>query len=106
MIMLTRKIVLLLTAALLVVPVSAHSPICDCFDNGDGSVTCEGGFSDGASAEGVDINVFASSGKMLVDGAMSASSEFTFDMPDVDYRVVFDAGDGHTVEIDGRDIEE
>ena len=24
----------------------AHTPICSCFDEGDGNVTCEGGFSD------------------------------------------------------------
>ena len=28
----------------------AHTPLCSCYDNGDGSVECEGGFSDGSSA--------------------------------------------------------
>jgi hypothetical protein len=101
-----QRAVKILSLTALSLPAVAHSPICDCFDNGDGSITCEGGFSDGASATGVSINVYDGSGKMLFDGAMSETSEYTFDMPGVAYRVVFDAGDGHTVEIDGRDIEE
>ena len=33
----------------------AHNAICDCFDNGDETITCEGGFSDGAKAVGVPL---------------------------------------------------
>jgi hypothetical protein len=102
----TSKFPAILSGWLVCLAALAHSPVCDCFDNGDGSITCEGGFSDGASATGVSIDVFAASGKMLIDGVMSELSEFTFEMPGQAYRVVFDAGDGHTVEIDGRDIEE
>lgn len=86
--------------------VLAHSPICECYDNGDDTVTCEGGFSDGSSAEGAPIKVFDLQGKLLLEGKMSARSEFSFTMPDGDFRVVFDAGEGHSVEIDSRDIEE
>ncbi len=42
--------------------VYAHSPICSCMDNGDGTVTCEGAFSDGSSASGVRIFVRESHG--------------------------------------------
>lgn len=35
----------------------AHTPLFSCYDNGDGSVTCEGGFSDGSSAAGVAVRV-------------------------------------------------
>jgi hypothetical protein len=35
----------------------AHTPLCSCYDNGDGTVTCEGGFSDGSSASGVQMRV-------------------------------------------------
>ena len=35
----------------------AHTPLFDCFDNGDDTLTCEGGFSDGSSAAGVSIRV-------------------------------------------------
>jgi hypothetical protein len=83
----------------------AHNAICDCFDNGDDTITCEGGFSDGAKAVGVALRVLDQAGKVLVNGKMSEQSDFTFPKPKVDYRVEFDAGQGHVVTIDGRDIE-
>ena len=86
--------------------VYAHNAICDCFDNGDETITCEGGFSDGGKAVGVPVHVFDQSGKVLIDGKMSDKSDFTFPKPKVDYRVQFDAGQGHVVTIDGRDIEQ
>jgi len=84
----------------------AHNAICDCFDNGDGTITCEGGFSDGGKAVGVPLRVFDQAGKVLIDGKMGENSDFKFDKPKVDFRVEFDAGQGHVVTIDGRDIEE
>jgi hypothetical protein len=84
----------------------AHNAICDCFLNDDGTITCEGGFSDGASATGIPLRVLDSDGKVLIEGVMSEKSEFTFAKPAVDFRVEFDAGEGHVVKIDGRDIEE
>lgn len=85
---------------------AAHNPICECFDNADGTITCEGGFSDGSPATGIPLRVIDTNGRVLIDGAMSERSEFTFDKPDVRFRVQFDAGDGHVIDIDGRDIEE
>lgn len=84
----------------------AHSPLCDCFDNGDGTVTCEGGFSDGSSAAGVKMSVLDGAGKVLQDGRMNADSEFSFKKPGDAYVVLFDAGEGHKVEINGADIVE
>jgi len=84
----------------------AHNAICDCFDNGDDTITCEGGFSDGGSAVGVALRVLDQAGKVLIDGKMSDHSDYTFAKPKVDFRVEFDAGQGHVVTIDGRDIEE
>lgn len=89
----------------LAVPALAHSPICTCYDNGDGSVTCEGGFSDGSSAAGVNMYVMQGK-KALIKGAMNADSEFTFKKPQGGYQVKFDAGAGHAVEINGKDIVE
>lgn len=85
---------------------AAHNPICECFDNADGTITCEGGFSDGATAAGVPLRVLDTNGRILIDGAMGERSDFTFDKPDVRFRVEFDAGDGHLIQIDGGDIEE
>lgn len=84
----------------------AHTPLCACYDNGDDTVTCEGGFSDGSTTIGVGMYVEDSSGNVLLKGKMDEDGKFTFDKPDGAYTVVFDAGDGHAIEIDGKDIVE
>lgn len=104
-----NKAAILMGAAVLVLGLAAtalaHSPICTCYDNGDGSITCEGGFSDGSSAAGV--NMYVKQGdKVLLKGAMNADSEFNFKKPQGDYTVMFDAGEGHQVVIDGKNIVE
>lgn len=101
-----REIVLGLTLGLSA-PVSlAHTPLCACYDNGDGTVLCEGGFSDGSSAAGVDIRVLDGNDNQVLAGVLSEFSEFEFEKPNGDYKVVFDAGPGHDVEIDSDDIVE
>jgi hypothetical protein len=99
---------LLASLALLALAATAygHNAICDCFDNGDDTITCEGGFSDGGKAVGVPVRVVDQAGKVLIEGVMSDQSDYTFAKPKVDYRVEFDGGQGHVVTIDGRDIEE
>lgn len=84
--------------------VHAHSPLCSCLDNGDGTVTCEGGFSDGSSAAGVAMEVRDTTGKVLVKGRMDKLSSFDFRKPAGGYVVVFDAGPGHVIEIGSKDI--
>lgn len=84
----------------------AHTPLCACYDNGDGTVTCEGGFSDGSSASGVLVRVEKNAGGVLIKGKMDEDSEYTFDKPREAYRVVFDAGEGHVIKIDGKEIVE
>jgi hypothetical protein len=101
-----EKAMLALMLTGIVTPALAHNAICDCFLNDDGTITCEGGFSDGASATGIPLRVLDSDGKVLIEGKMSEKSEFTFAKPAVAFRVEFDAGEGHVVKIDGRDIEE
>ena len=84
----------------------AHSPICDCYDNGDNTITCEGGFSDGGTAVGVSMRVYDGAGKILIEGVMTDQSDFTFTRPDGNFHVEFEGGVGHVIQIDGRDIEE
>lgn len=97
----------LLTGFVLAASVAfAHTPLCSCFDNGDGTVLCEGGFSDGSSAAGVKIHVKDGSGNAVLEGQMSENSDFEFDKPEGDYVVVFDAGEGHVIEIPGSEIVE
>ena len=83
----------------------AHTAIMSCFDNGDGTITCEGGFSDGSSASGVKFRV-EQGGKTIFESKMSEDSEVTFDKPSSEYTTVFDAGEGHAVHIKGSDITE
>jgi len=96
-------IFILIMGLLAAAPVTAHTPLCSCYANGDGTITCEGGFSDGSSASGVRMRVEGKSG-VLIEGKMDKDSEFTFKKPSEDYRVVFDAGEGHKVEINGKEI--
>ena len=92
--------------ALLPASVFAHAAICTCFDNGNGTVTCEGGYSDGASAAGVRVFVRDASDATVIRGKMDAQSTFSFEKPQGDYTVIFDAGPGHQVEIPGHSIVE
>lgn len=85
-------------------PALAHTPLCSCYDNGDGTVLCEGGFSDGSSAAGVAMRVVGSDGKTVIEGKMSDGSEFEFTRPKGNFTVIFDAGPGHAVEIPSSDI--
>ncbi len=84
----------------------AHSAICVCYDNSDGTVTCEGGFSDGSAAEGVPVRVVDDRERVIVNGTMDAAGTFSFDRPEGEFHVVFDAGEGHAVTVYSDDIEE
>lgn len=84
----------------------AHTPLCSCYDNGDGTITCEGGFSDGSSAAGVETRVLDAAGKTFIKGKMDEDSEFTFKKPEGTYKVIFDAGPAHAVEVPGEEITE
>ena len=104
-----KKMMIVLTLAAMLAfagQAFAHSPLMSCFDNGDNTVTCEGGFSDGSSASGVKMHVTDANGKSLVETKMNEDSEVTFDKPAGAYVVIFDGGEGHSVEIDGADIVE
>jgi hypothetical protein len=81
----------------------AHTAIMSCFDNGDNTITCEGGFSDGSSASGVVFKVLEDN-NMILQTRLSEDSDITFNKPKDDYTVVFDAGEGHQIVIDGTNI--
>ncbi|MBB4285922.1 hypothetical protein [Roseospira goensis] len=96
-----------LGTALLLAPAGAamaHTPLFSCYDNGDGTVLCEAGFSDGSSASGVAVRVLDADGGVLTDSQMDANSEFTFEMPEGDYSVLFDAGEGHQITVPAAEI--
>jgi len=81
----------------------AHTPLLSCIDEGDGTITCEGGFSDGSSAGGVKFRV-EQDGKAIVESKLNSSSEVNFKKPVGDYVAVFDAGAEHIVKIESKDI--
>jgi hypothetical protein len=81
----------------------AHTALMSCFDEGDGTITCEGGFSDGSSASGVEF-LLTQNGKTVLKTKMSEYSEVNFKKPFGDYQAVFSAGEGHKVYVDGKDI--
>ncbi len=83
----------------------AHSALMSCFNNGDNTITCEGGFSDGSSASGVNFFLLQNNKKIL-ETKMNENSEITFNIPSGSYSAVFDAGEGHQIHIKGDDITE
>ncbi|WP_051630336.1 hypothetical protein [Afifella pfennigii] len=93
-------------ATMLAGQAAAHTPLFSCYDNGDGTVLCEGGFSDGASAANVPVLVKDAGGGVVVEGKLDANSEFEFDKPEGDYSVSFEGGEGHHIEIPGAEIVE
>lgn len=81
----------------------AHTALMNCFDNGDGTIGCEAGYSDGSSASGVPLKVLQN-GKTLYEVKLDKNSETTFKKPQGDYSVVLDGGDGHAVRIQSSSI--
>lgn len=82
----------------------AHTPLFDCFDNGDDTITCEGGFSDGSSAAGVAIQVLDAQGKVLEQGELDSAGAITLKRPAGEFSVVFGAGAEHSLTVLGDDI--
>ena len=82
----------------------AHTPLFDCFNNGDGTALCEGAFSDGGSAAGVGIRIELASGRVLAKGELDEASSYSFSIPEQEYQVVFEAGDGHEIVLLGDEI--
>ncbi|ADG92224.1 conserved hypothetical protein [Arcobacter nitrofigilis DSM 7299] len=93
----------LISSLLLISSSYAHTAIMTCFDNGDNTITCEGGFSNGSSGSGVQMYV-KHGDKKIIEGLMNEDSEFTFTKPQNSYVVIFDAGKGHIVSIKGEEI--
>ncbi len=99
-----KRILLCLSLLLATLPALAHTPLFDCYDNGDDTITCEGGFTDGASAEGVDIRVVDAQGKVLQQGILDAAGSITFTRPAGEFSVVFSAGSEHSITVLGDEI--
>jgi hypothetical protein len=95
---------LLLLCLCFALSAQAHTPLFDCFDNGDDTMTCEGGFSDGASAAGVSIRVLDAQGKVLEQGELDAAGSITLKRPAGEFSVQFVASAEHSLTVLGDDI--
>jgi len=98
---LTWAIIPALLMSLTLTPDSAeaHSALLNCYDNADGTFTCQGGYSDGSSATGINIIVRDSSGHVLQEARLDSNSEVVLQKPQGDFTVLFDGGTGHSVEV-------
>ncbi|MDO5483782.1 MAG: hypothetical protein Q4F27_02635 [Desulfovibrionaceae bacterium] len=81
-----------------------HSALLNCYDNGDGTFTCQGGYSDGSSATGIRIVVRDGSNTVLQEARLDSNSEVVLQRPQGDFTVLFDGGSGHSVEVDGNSL--
>ncbi|AGT08612.1 hypothetical protein [Paracoccus aminophilus] len=102
--MTNRILIATAVLALSALPAAAHYPFCTCAAKA-GEIICEGGFSDGTSAEGVKLDVISYEEDVLVPAKFDASSKVSFQKPEGEFYVLFDAGPGHIVEVDYQDIE-
>ncbi|MES2603721.1 MAG: hypothetical protein V4603_02225 [Pseudomonadota bacterium] len=100
----SMSLLLLIASVLGSSTLQAHTPLFDCFDNGDETLTCEGGFSDGASASGVGVRMVDGQGKVLEQGKLDAKGAITFKRPKGEFSVVFEAGAEHALTVLGDDI--
>lgn len=82
----------------------AHYPICECKMADAKTVKCTGGFSDGSKAPGVTLDVISYDEQVLVKGKLGSDSTIIFPRPAQDFYVLFDAGPGHTVEVEHTSI--
>ena len=103
-----RKTLSCVVAAALVLALAgaalAHPPLFSCWDNGDGTISCEGGFSDGESAEGTPIRVTNEKEEVVFEGKLDDKGELSFKKPEGVFTVTFDGGPGHTLSVKSEEI--
>lgn len=82
----------------------AHDPILSCFDNNNGTITCEAGYSDGAPSAGQTIRVTQTNKRLILEDRFGKNSSFTFKKPNVDFVVEFIGDPSHRATFDSEDI--
>jgi hypothetical protein len=86
-------------------PALAHDPIISCFDNKDGTITCEAGYSDGAPSAGQIIRVMMPNKRLILENKFGKDSSFTFKKPEGDFLVEFIGDVGHRAAFDSADLD-
>jgi len=64
----------------------------------------QGGFSDGSNAPGLALEVISYDEKILLSDKLDKNSTITFKRPPGSFYILFDAGAGHTVEVDHTQV--
>ena len=82
----------------------AHSPRFSCQVESAQQIFCEGGFSDGSSAQGVGISVRSYEDRLLWSGTLDARGQIRFQRPEGSFYIRFEGGAGHLVEVDSHEI--
>ena len=85
-------------------PALAHNALMSCFANPDGTVDCEAGYSDGASAAGQIVRVMQTNKRLIVEGVFDKQGNFRFKKPDVPFYVEFFGDPAHIAVVDGEDV--
>jgi hypothetical protein len=83
---------------------SAHAPLLSCFDNENGTITCEAGYSDGAPAAGQLIRVREANGRLILESVFDTASAYSFDKPKSPFVVEFIGDPSHVATFDGEDL--
>lgn len=74
----------------------AHSLILGVYGNDDGTITVEGRYDTGATAQGAQVRLEAlNTGTVLFKQRLGLESELTVKIPEEPYRIVLDGGPGH-----------
>lgn len=97
------RLLLLLGAMLCATAAQAHTPVCRCQLEAQ-QISCQGGYDDGSSADGITMRVLAYSGETLADGVLDTRSRFSTPLPGQPFYILMDAGPGEMFEIDWRDV--
>lgn len=104
-----KKILVLMMGLVMSALVFAHAPLISVDDNGDGTIYIEGGLSNGAPVEGVEILIVKDrayngpeetfKGKEIIfKGNLDAQNSITIPKPVTKkYEVYFNAGEGHVI---------
>lgn len=95
-----------LFAAAAVTPASAHAPLLDCYVDEDDAITCEAGYSDGASAANQVIQVRDEDERLLFEDHFGEDGTFHFPRPDTgEFHVTFVGDAAHSADIYSSDFE-
>lgn len=101
----TKRLHILVSGLLLLILLAstawAHTLFMTVTDNDDGTVTIEGMYSTGGVAAATPVRLVGPQDKVIFKGLTDDSGELTFGKPDTAYRIILDAGPGHTAEQDG-----